>query len=124
VSTHDSPRPTADPDTWDVTRPRAADYLPHAEFRARERPSGIGCALLHSGFQDGRRVRECIVTDGDEWHYVTLLATGGVPYPNVSAEDVEQAVERFAASLPASFRIRHLINASPLHVDGDGHVFD
>jgi hypothetical protein len=37
---------------------------------------------------------------------------------------VEQGIERFAATLPAPDRIRHLLNANPLHIDRDGNVRD
>jgi hypothetical protein len=35
---------------------------------------------------------------------------------------VEQRIERFAATLPARDRLRHLLNANPLHIDRDGTV--
>jgi hypothetical protein len=34
------------------------------------------------------------------------------------------AIQRFAATLPAQDRIRHLLNANPLHVDREGNVSD
>ena len=37
---------------------------------------------------------------------------------------IEQGIERFAATLPARDRIRHLLNANPLHIRADGTVSD
>jgi len=50
--------------------------------------------------------------------------TGSRPFPNISAEDVEHGIERFAATLPARDRIRHVLNANPMHIDSDGMVSD
>ncbi|HWE10944.1 MAG TPA: hypothetical protein VG325_16465 [Solirubrobacteraceae bacterium] len=108
----------------DPARSRAAEFLPHAQARAREKPAGIGASVVDSNFGRGRYVWDCIVTDGSEWTYVSVAGVDVGPHPNLSAEDVEQGVERFAATLPATGRIRHLINASPLHIDRDGHVSD
>ena len=85
----------------------AKDYRAHAEFHARESPTGIGAAVVHSTFEDGAHVWDCIVTDGNEWHYVRVLGPDLGPFPNISAEDVEHGIERFAATLPARDRIRH-----------------
>jgi hypothetical protein len=99
-------------------------YRAHAEFHARESPSGVGAAVITSRFKGGEHVWECIVSDGDEWHYVRVLGPDLGPFPNLSSEDVEHAIERFAATLPAPDRIRHLLNANPLHIDRDGNVAD
>lgn len=102
----------------------AKDFRAHAEFHARESPSGIGAAVIHSTSENGEHVWECIVTDGHEWHYVRVVGIGLGPFPNLSAEDVEWGIERFAATLPARDRIRHLLNANPLHIRADGTVSD
>jgi hypothetical protein len=68
------------------------DFRIHAQFHARESPTGIGAGLP--------------------------------PFPNISSEQVEQGIERFAATLPARDRLRHLLNANPLHIDRDGTVSD
>jgi hypothetical protein len=99
-------------------------YRRHAEFRARSNPSGIGAAVISSTFEGGEHVWECIVSDGHERHYVRVLSPDLGPFHNLSPEDVEQAIERFAATLPASNRIRHLLNANPLHLTRDGTVRD
>ena len=95
----------------------AKDFRAHAEFHARESPSGIGAAVVHSSFDDDEHVWECIV---DRRSRVALRpaswASDLPPFPNISTEDVEQGIERFAATLPARDRIRHLLNANPLHI--------
>jgi hypothetical protein len=100
------------------------EHLIHARFQARENPTGIGAAVVGSAFEDGRHVWNCIVTDGREWHYIRVLGVDLGPSPDISPEDVEQGIERFAATLPAPDRIRHLVNANPLHIDRDGIVED
>lgn len=100
------------------------DFRAHAEFHARESPTGIGAAVVESSFEAGEHVWECIVTDGREWHYVRVVGVELPPFPNISTERVEQGIERFAATLPAQDRLRHLLNANPLHIDGDGTVSD
>jgi hypothetical protein len=98
--------------------------LAHARFHARESATGIGAAVVSSEIEGRERSWECVVTDGREWHYVRVLGAGVGPFPNISAEDVEQGIERFAATLPAQDRLRHLLNANPLHIDRDGNVTD
>jgi hypothetical protein len=105
-------------------RPPSEDYRAHAEFHARESPSGIGAAVSHSDFEGGQHTWEVIVSDGHEWHFVRVLGVDLGPYPNLSSEDVERAIERFADTLPAEGRIRHLLNANPLHIDRNGKVRD
>jgi hypothetical protein len=100
------------------------EYRAHAEFHARESPVGIGAAVTDSRFEDGQHIWDCIVTDGREWHYIRVRGVDLGPYPNLSSEDVEHGIERFAATLPAPDRIRHLLNANPLHIDRDGNVRD
>jgi hypothetical protein len=101
-----------------------ADFRAHAEFHARESPTGIGAAVVKSSVEAGERVWECIVTDGREWHYVRVVGVDLPPFPNISTEQVEQGIERFAATLPAQDRLYHLLNANPLHIDADGAVSD
>lgn len=100
------------------------EYRSHAEFRARASEAGIGASVISSEIQGGEHVWECLVTDGHERHYIRVVGSGVGPYPDLSAEDVEQGIERFAASLPSEYRIRHLLNANPLHVDRRGQVQD
>jgi len=100
------------------------DHLAHAQFHAREHPTGIGAAVVETRFKDGAHVWDCIVADGHEWHYVRVVGRGVGPFPNISAEDVEQGIEQFAATLPEPDRLRHLLNANPLHIDGNGTVSD
>jgi hypothetical protein len=100
------------------------DFRAHAEFHARESPTGIGAAVVESSVEAGEHVWECIVTDGREWHYVRVVGVDLPPFPNISSEQVEEGIERFAATLPARDRIRHLLNANPLHIDRHGTVSD
>jgi hypothetical protein len=44
------------------------------------------------------------------------------PSPDLAREDLEEGIERFAATLPDSFRLRALLSANPLHVDRSGTV--
>jgi hypothetical protein len=104
--------------------PPIEDFLEHAEFRARESPSGIGAAVTSSSFKDGVHRWDCLVTDGAERHYLWVLGPDFGPFPNVAPEDVEAAIERFAAGLPATARIHQLLDANPLHIDRRGVVRD
>jgi hypothetical protein len=108
-----------------LTHPDPIDeYLAHAEFHAREDQTGIGAAVITSEYEDGRRIWNCVVSDGREWRYIRVESTELGPFPNISSEDIEEGIIRFAATLPADDRIRHLINANPLHVDRHGVVGD
>jgi hypothetical protein len=77
---------------------------------------------VFSGFEDGAHLWDCIVSDTAEWHYIRVLGPELGPHPNLSPEDVERALEQFAAALPAQDRLRHLLNANPLGIDPSGHV--
>jgi hypothetical protein len=99
-------------------------YREHADFRARMSASGIGAAAVRSEFKDDRHVWECIVSDGRDWEYLTVIGEDLGPFPSVSAEDVERGVERFAGALPPAYRLRAVLNANPLHVDSHGVVSD
>ncbi|HWC86100.1 MAG TPA: hypothetical protein VG388_06155 [Solirubrobacteraceae bacterium] len=105
-------------------RPPTEVFRAHAEFRARESPSGIGAAVTSSSFKEGGHRFDCIVTDGDVWHYIWVLAPELGPFPNIAPEDVETAVERFAVGLPAADRLGQLLDAAPLHLDRAGVVHD
>jgi hypothetical protein len=101
------------------------DFLAHAKFRAAENPSGIGATVTRSEFKDGKRVWECIVTDGHEWHYVEVIGSDLGPFAPVEPEELEDAIERFAAAVvPPEYRLRALVNANPLHVNRQGEVTD
>lgn len=107
-----------------MSAPRPLDgYLSHAIFRAAHSPAGIGAATVES-LIGNEHTWDCIVTDGSEWHYVRVLGRGVGPFPNVSAEDVEESLERFAASLPEDGRLRHLVNLNPLHIDRERRIDD
>lgn len=99
-------------------------HLAHARFRARESPAGVGAAVIGSGFESGGHRWECIVADQDEHHYISVLGPGLGPRPNMSPEEIEQGVERFAARLPRGGRLQVLLNANPLHIDPRGVVGD
>jgi hypothetical protein len=102
----------------------ARDFRAHAEFHAHESATGIGAAVIESSVEGGQHVWECIVTDGQEWHYVRVVGVDLPPFPNISTERVEEGIERFAATLPAQERLRRLLNANPLHINADGTVSD
>jgi hypothetical protein len=100
------------------------DFRAHARFHARESPTGIGAAVVESSVEAGGHAWECIVTDGREWHYVRVVGVDLPPFPNISTEQVEEGIARFAATLPARDRLRQLLNANPLHIYRDGTVSD
>jgi hypothetical protein len=113
-----------DPEPDPTRRPPTADTLSHAEFHLREDGMGVGAAVVRSSFEHGERVWDVIVRDAQEWHYVRVLGSDLGPFPNISTENIEQEIERFAASLPAAQRLRQLLNASPLHIGRDRRVRD
>jgi hypothetical protein len=110
--------------TQPALRGPVEQYLAHAGFHARESPSGIGAAVVRATYEDGERTWDSVVSDCDEWHYIRVVGTDLGPFPNISAEDVEEGIARFAVTLPAKYRIRHLVNANPLHIDRDRNVRD
>src|SRR5436309_3547727 len=97
-------------------RPTDDELRAHAAFEARRRASGIGAAVARSGYEDGGHFWECIVSDGEEWHFIRVLGADLGPSPDLGTEDIEQGIERFAATLPDSYRLAALLNANPLHV--------
>jgi hypothetical protein len=50
------------------------------------------------------------------------LNAGPLQRPQLGTEDIEQGVERYAATLPEADRLYALLNANPLHVDRTGTV--
>lgn len=102
----------------------AGQYRVHAAFRARSNGTGIGAALVRSTFNESDHVWECIVTDGREWHYIRVLGSGLGQFPDISVEEIESGIERFAGTLPAQNRIYNLLNANPLHIDRNRNVSD
>lgn len=103
---------------------KVQEHLSHAYFHARENATGVGAAVVRSLFDDAGHVWECIVTDGHQWRYVRVVGPDLGPFPNLSGEDIEEGIQRFAATLPPTSRIQRIINASPLHVDRAGNVSD
>ena len=99
-------------------------FIADAESRAGESLAGVGAAVLSSAFTDDAHRWESIVSDGREWHYVTVLGTGAGAHHDISSQAVERGIERFAATLPADGRLRALQNANPLHIDSAGVVRD
>jgi hypothetical protein len=100
------------------------ESIADAESRARKSPAGVGAAVLSSTFVDGAHRWESVVSDGGEWHYVTVVGTDVGVHPDISSQAVERGIERFAATLPAEGRLRALLNANPLHIDSAGVVRD
>jgi hypothetical protein len=56
--------------------------------------------------------------------FIRVLGVDIGPDPDLASPDIEQGIERFAASLPESYRLQALLNANPLHVDRSGAVSD
>jgi len=104
--------------------PSEGDLREHAAFEAQRSPGGIGAAVAQSGYSNGRHTWECIVSDGEQWHFIQVLGVDLSPAPGLASEDVEQGVEAYAATLPESSRLEALLNANPLHVDRSGTVTD
>jgi len=104
--------------------PSDEDLRAHAAFAAPRSAGGVGVAVARSGYSDGEHFWECIVSDGEQWHFIRVLGADLSPSPGLASEDVEQGVERFAATLPESDRLPALLNANPLHVDRSGTVSD
>ena len=96
--------------------------LTRAMSRARESGSRIGATVVRSCPTEARHLWDCLATDGHEWHYVRVLGVDLGPFPNLNPDKIEEGIERFAGTLPAAYRIRHLLNANPLHVNGSGSV--
>jgi hypothetical protein len=98
------------------------DLRAHAAFEARRSASGIGAAVERSGYSDGEHFWECIVSDGEEWHFMRVLGVDLGPSPDLATDDIEKGIERFARTLPESYRLQALVNTNPLHVDRSGTV--
>lgn len=105
-------------------RPPAAfsGYLDHARFRAARSPSGIGAAAFRSSYDAGGHRWQCVVSDGTSHHYLTVLAPGLGPRPNISQLRIEEALERFAEQLPADRRLEALSGRGILRMDGAGEI--
>src|ERR1700744_3827602 len=102
--------------------PSEDDLRAHAAFEARRSASGIGAAVARTAYTDDERSWECIVSDGKEWHFIRVLAVDLGPSTLLAPEDIEHGIERFAATLPDSYRLGALLNANPLHIDRSGTV--
>lgn len=102
--------------------PSEEDLRAHAAFEARQNASGIGAAVARSARSGSEHFWECIVSDGEEWHFIRVLGVDLGPGTLLETEDIEQGIERFAAGLPDSYRLGALVNANPLHIDRAGVV--
>jgi hypothetical protein len=105
-------------------RPTDEELRADAAFRAGQSGSGIGVAVVRSDYRDGEPFWECIVTDGKEWHFIEVIGVDLGAFPDVGTNEIEQGIERFAATLPDSYRLGELLGANPLHVDKRGTVTD
>jgi hypothetical protein len=105
-------------------RPTDEELRADAAFRAGQSGSGIGAAVVRSDYRDGEPFWECIVTDGKEWHFIEVIGVDLGAFPDVGTNEIEQGIERFAATLPDSYRLGELLGANPLHVDKRGTVTD
>jgi hypothetical protein len=113
----------ADPDLHVDAHPEE-EAREHARFHAQRSAAGIGAAVLRSGFTAGEHYWDCVVTDGEAWHYIRVIGRDVGPYPAFSAPQIGRAIERFVARLPPAYRLRGLINANPLHIDRSGAIDD
>lgn len=102
----------------------AEEHLDHLAFRARCSDTGIGSAVVTSRYEGGYRSWDCVAGDADVWHYVRVIGVDLGPFAGLPPEDLEDGIERFAATLPAEDRLHQLINFSPLHIDRHGTVGD
>jgi hypothetical protein len=100
------------------------ERLDHLAFRARSSHIRIGAAVVTARYEGGHRSWNCIAGDPDEWHYLQVIGVDLGPFTGLPPEDIEDGIERFAATLPAEDRLHQLINFSPLHVDRHGTVGD
>ena len=103
-------------------RPSDDDLRAEAAFKAGRSASGVGATVTESGYGNGEHFWECIVSDGHESEFIRVLGLDVSPSPDIGPEAIEQGIERFAATLPESDRLRALLSASPLHVDRSGTV--
>ncbi len=98
------------------------DLRAHAAFQAGRNASGIGAAVARTGQNGSEHFWDCIVSDGEAWHFIRVLGAGFSSFPGLASEDIERGIERFASTLPQPDRLGALLNASPLHVDRGGTV--
>lgn len=105
-------------------RPSDDELRADAAFHAGQSASGIGAAVAQSGYSDDEYFWECIVSDEREWHFIKVLGVDLGAFPDLATEDIARGIERFAATLPESYRLGEILNANPLHVDRSGTVTD
>jgi hypothetical protein len=104
--------------------PSEEDLRAHAAFQARRDASGIGAAVVRSVRSHDEHFWECMVSDGEQWHFIRVFGVDLGPSTLIAPEDIEHGIQRFAATLPDSNRLSALLNANPLHVDRTGTVSD
>ena len=100
------------------------EHLDRLAFRARFSDTGIGATVVTARYEAGHRRWDCIVGDPDEWHYLRVIGVDLGPFVGLPPEDIEDGIERFAATLRPADRLRRLINFNPLHIDRHGTVRD
>lgn len=105
-------------------RPDSEEIREHAEFNAGAGTSGLGAAIVRAEYRSGEHVWECLVTDGQRSEYIEVIGTDVGSFPDLSSEQIEQGIDRFAATLPPADRLFELRNANPLHIDRSGQVTD
>jgi hypothetical protein len=113
------------PDRFSDSSPDAPsedELRAHAAFRARQNASGIGAAVARFVRGEGDHYWECIVSDGDEWHFIRVVGLDPGSTPDLLSDDIERGIEQYAATLPESYRLNALPNVNPLHVDRGGSV--
>lgn len=128
---HGAYRPTVPGTAPSMQRPAAlagptAYHRDRAARRAIAGSSGIGAAVVrcHPDWAAGESRWTVIVTDGDSYRYAEVRSREVKPGRRLLPDVIEQGIESFAAGLPASHRLYHLINTCPLHLAADGTVFD
>jgi hypothetical protein len=104
--------------------PSEDELRARAAFNAQQSAGGIGAAVARFDRADDGHYWECIVSDGNEWHFIRVLGVDLGSTPDLTSEDIERGVETYAATLPESYRLGALLNANPLHVDSSGSLTD
>jgi hypothetical protein len=101
-------------------------YRQHAAVRAAASPSHVGAAVVEFALdrRTGDHRWSCVASDGPTFRDVEVRSGELGPWQRLPAPVVEEAVERFAGTLPRRHRLYHLVNANPIHLGRDGVARD
>jgi hypothetical protein len=78
----------------------------------------------HAGFHAGFHAGVSTSAFGAAVVRVRVLGPDLGPFPSMPNEDIERAIDRFAATVPTEYRLRALLNANPLHLHRTGEITD